>query len=181
MEDKELISRAKKDPQIFGQIYDKYYPRIFGYILNRTGNLQLAQDITSETFFKALKKLWQFRWQNVPFSSWLYRIAGNEIVNHYRKNKHRTVPIEEVAEPAADSDLARELMEAEKAIERHRDFIIIRNKIGTLSFKYQEVIILRFFEKKKIKEISEILKKREGTVKSLLSRGLEKLREKEGG
>lgn len=179
MVDKELVNRAKKDPQAFGQIYDQYYPQIFGYILKRTANLEAAKDITSETFFKALKKLWQFRWQNVPFSSWLYRIAGNEIINHYRKNSRQSVPLEEVAEPADRTNLSEETMEAEKELQRHQDFLIIQKKIITLSVKYQEVITLRFLEKKKIKEICEILGKKEGTIKSLLSRGLEKLRMEE--
>jgi len=176
MVDKELVARAKKDPQAFGQIYDQYYSQIFGYILKRTANLEAAKDITSETFFKALKKLWQFRWQNVPFSSWLYRIAGNEIVNYYRKNGRQTVALDEIAEPPGACDLSEEMIEAEDELQRHQDFLAIQKKITTLSVKYQEVITLRFLEKKKIKDICQILKKKEGTVKSLLSRGLEKLR-----
>lgn len=177
MVDKELVSRAKKDPQAFGQIYDQYYPQIFGYILKRTGNLEAAKDITSETFFKALKKLWQFRWLNVPFSSWLYRIAGNEIINHFRKNGRQTVPLDDIAEPPGSCDLSEEMMAAEEELQRHKDFLAIQKKITALSVKYQEVITLRFLEKKKIKEIGEILGKKEGTVKSLLNRGLAKLRE----
>ena len=56
--EKELIREAKKNPEIFGKIYDQYYSQIFGYIFKRVANLEIAQDITSETFFKALKKLW---------------------------------------------------------------------------------------------------------------------------
>jgi len=60
-EEKELIKRAKQDPEVFAELYDQYYSKIFGYVLKRTANLEIAQDIVSETFFKALKKLWQFR------------------------------------------------------------------------------------------------------------------------
>ena len=55
-EEKELIKQAQKDPEVFAKLYDEYYPKIFGYILKRVANFEIAQDITSETFFKALKK-----------------------------------------------------------------------------------------------------------------------------
>ena len=77
--EKELIKKAQKDPEAFTQLYDEYYSQIFGYVLKRVADLMIAQDITSETFFKTLKKLWQFRWKNIPFSAWLYRITNNEI------------------------------------------------------------------------------------------------------
>jgi RNA polymerase sigma-70 factor (ECF subfamily) len=54
-EEKELVRQAQKDPDAFAELYDQYYPKIFGYVLRRTGNLEAAQDITSETFFKALR------------------------------------------------------------------------------------------------------------------------------
>lgn len=176
MEEKDLVNQAKNDPQAFAALYDQYYPQIFGYILKRTANLETTKDITSETFFKALKKLWQFRWQNVPFSSWLYRIAGNEIINYYRKNGRQAVALEEIAEPADANDLSEEIMAAEEELQRHQDFLVVQKKIVTLAVKYQEVVTLRFLERKKIKEISKILGKKEGTVKSLLSRALEKLK-----
>ncbi|MBU2575818.1 hypothetical protein KKF64_01905 [Patescibacteria group bacterium] len=84
-EEKQLIKRAKKDPQAFGAIFEEYYEPIFGYVLKRTGHVHSAQDIVSETFFKALDRLWQFKWQNVSISSWLYRIATNEVNQYYRK------------------------------------------------------------------------------------------------
>ena len=70
--EKDLIRQAQKDPGAFAELYDHYYPKIFGYVLRRTVHLEAAQDITAETFFKALRKLWQFRWRNISFSSWLY-------------------------------------------------------------------------------------------------------------
>lgn len=176
-EEKELIKKAKKDPEIFSQLYEQYYPQIFGYILKRVANLEVAQDITSETFFKALKKLWQFRWRNISFSAWLYRIANNEIANYYRKNKHKPVSLEEIPEPLAVHNPETEILEAEKELKKHQDFLMLQKEILKLPIKYQEVITLRFFEKKKINEIAEILGKKEGTIKSLLHRGLKKLKE----
>jgi len=176
-EEKELVKKAKKDPEAFGKLYNKYYSQVFGYILKRVANLDIAQDICSETFLKALKNLWKFRWKNISFSFWLYRIANNEIANFFRKGKHKLVSLEKIAEPIDGRNPEIELIEAENRLKMHQDFLKIQEKISELEIKYQEVITLRFFEKKKIKEIAEILGKREGTIKSLLHRGLERLKD----
>ena len=178
-QERELIERAKNDTEAFGELYDRYYSQIFGYVLRRTANIEIAQDVTSEVFFKTLKNLGRFRWRHVPFSSWLYRIAAHEIANYFRENKHRQLCLEEVSSSISISDPSAEteLIEAEAALKRHEDFLILHESISKLSVKYQEVITLRFFENKQVREIGEVLGKREGTVKSLLHRGLEKLRE----
>jgi RNA polymerase sigma-70 factor (ECF subfamily) len=181
-EEKELVRQAQKAPDAFAKLYDQYYPKIFGYILRRTANLEAAQDITSETFFKALRKLWQFRWRNISFSSWLYKIATNEINQYFRKAEYKkSISLEELQEqgfePISPNDPESKLIEAQEKLKQHQDFLEIQVKIVRLPAKYQEVIALRFFEQKQIKEISEILGKKEGTVKSLLHRAVEKLRE----
>jgi RNA polymerase sigma-70 factor (ECF subfamily) len=181
-EERELVRQAQKAPEAFARLYDHYYPRIFGYVLRRSANLEAAQDITSETFLKALGKLWQFRWRNVSFSSWLYRIATNEVNQYFRKVEYRkSVSLEELQaqgfEPVSPHDPESELMEAQEELKQHQDFLEIQARIVELPAKYQEVITLRFFEKKQIKEIADILGKREGTIKSLLHRAVEKLRE----
>src|SRR4030065_2452796 len=181
-EEKELVTQAQKDPDAFAQLYDQYYPRIFGYVLRRSANLEAAQDITSETFLKALRKLWQFQWRSVSFSSWLYKIATNEVNQYYRKAEYRkSVSLEELQEQGFEllspHDPENELIEAQEKLKQHLDFLEIQERIVRLPAKYQEVIALRFFEKRQIKEIAEILGKREGTIKSLLHRAVEKLRE----
>lgn len=181
-QEKELVKRAQKDPEVFAELYDEYYSQIFGYVLKRVGNLVIAQDITSETFFRALKKLWQFRWRNISFSAWLYRIANNETANYFRKNKHYSISLDRLAEigtfePIALHNPEEELLAAQEELKKHEDFLRIQEKISELPLRYQEVIALRFFQSKKIQEIAEILGRREGTVKSLLHRGLQRLRE----
>ncbi len=181
-EEKKLVRQARKSPDAFAQLYDQYYPKIFGYVLRRSANIEAAQDITSETFLKALAKLWQFRWRSVSFSSWLYKIATNETNQYFRRAEYKkSISLEELQEhgfelPAAH-DPESELIEAEEELKQHQDFLEIQAKIAQLPAKYQEVIALRFFEKKQIKEIAEILGKREGTIKSLLHRAVERLRE----
>jgi RNA polymerase sigma-70 factor (ECF subfamily) len=181
-EEKELVRQAQKAPDAFAKLYDQYYPKIFGYVLRRTANLEAAQDITAEAFFNALRKLWQFRWRSISFSSWLYKIATNEINQYFRKAEYKkSISLEELQEqgfePISTNDPESELIEAQEKLEQHQDFLEIQVKIVRLPAKYQEVIALRFFEQKQIKEISEILGKKEGTVKSLLHRAVEKLKE----
>lgn len=179
MEEAKLIEAARKDPDAFGILFDKYYKPILNYTLRRVADVAVAQDLTSETFVKAYTKLWQFRFRGVGFSAWLYRIATNEIRMYYRGK--RPLSLDQLMESTGfdlrdELNLTEELMNAETHVERHQEFLKVQRVLQTLPLHYQEVIALRFFEEKSLKEIAEILGKREGTVKSLLSRGLEKLR-----
>jgi RNA polymerase sigma-70 factor (ECF subfamily) len=173
-EEKELVRQARKSPDAFAQLYDQYYPKIFGYVMRRTANLEVAQDITLETFLKALGKLWQFQWRSVSFSSWLYKIATNETNQYFRKAEYRkSLSLEELQEQGFEltstSDPERELIEAQEKLKQHQDFLEVQEKIVRLPVKYQEVITLRFFEKKQINEIAEILGKEKGRDDKILA------------
>ena len=170
--EKILVARAKLEPEAFGELYEEYYSRIFGYVLRRTANLQLAQDITSEVFFKALKGINNFYWRGISFSSWLYRIASNEITNSYRRNVNDHKYQQEVR----TSPLSQDYISAELELRKNEEYQTLWEGISRLPPKYQEVITLKYFEDKELKEIAEILRKPEGTVKYLLHRGIEKLR-----
>jgi len=179
--EKELIELAKQSPEAFGKIYDHNYSIILNYVLRRTGNSEIARDITGETFVKAFENIKNFKWQGVSFTAWLYRIAGNEIVNYFRKKTYTAVSLEFLQETQgfeteSKTDLESELIEAEQELKRHEEFLFYRQKISELPIKYQEAIALKYFEGKNNKQISEILGKPENTIKSLLHRGLEKLR-----
>lgn len=175
-----LVRRAQNDSAAFGELFDMYYPQILGYVARRTADVALAEDITSEVFIKALHGLSRFTWQGVPVSAWLYKIATNELRMYYRQKRHVSSleELEEVAgfELADEKDFVEEIAEAQTAIERHKTFLRAQAHIARLPLKYQEVLMLRFAEQKKVQEISQIVGKREGTVKSLLSRGLALLR-----
>jgi RNA polymerase sigma-70 factor (ECF subfamily) len=177
--EEELVKRAQHNRQAFGELYEIYYQRIFNFAVKRTADIQLSLDITSVTFLKALGQIKKYRWRDVPFGAWLYRIAGNEINDHYRRGGgKRIASIEEIAELADTGDYADEINHAEEELSRQEEFLMLHKKIAELPEMYQEVITLKFFEKKKIKEMVEILGKKEGTIKSLIHRGLEKLKEK---
>lgn len=182
-QEKYLIEKAKKDPEAMGKIFDRYYESILNYVLKRTGQIQIAQDITSQVFFLVVKKLWQFKWKGIPFSAWLYRIANNEIALFFRKNKYKPVSLDLILEqenwePADDQDLERETKEIEEILEEHKDFLVIQKELLNIPIKYQEVITLRYLDEKKMGEIAEILGKKENTVKSLLKRGISLLQQK---
>lgn len=180
-EEQLLVEKAKTDKVAFVRLYDQYYPQIFGYVFRRTLDLDLAKDITSETFLKAYSKIGRFQWKGIPFSSWLFRIAANEMNMADRKRKYRPLSLDLLREKAAfepedPQSLDREKSEVERQLGQSKDFLLIHQKLILLSVKYREVISLRFFEEKSIKQIAEILNKKEGTVKSLLSRGLDQLK-----
>lgn len=161
-QEKDLVERAGQSPEAFGELYDMYYDRIFGYTLRRCADIEMAKDITSAVFLKALKNIGKFRWRGVPFSHWLYRIANREIIDHHNSIKRET-DYDSIADSGNEN--------------RHYDeYLDLHRYISRLSRQHQEVISLRYFEDLSIAEIARILKKPEGTVKSALSRGIDRLR-----
>ena len=174
-----LIKEAQTHPEHFGRIFDEFYPRILKYCVKRTGDMVVSEDITSEVFIKAFKNIQKFQWRNITFSAWLYRIALNEISSHFRKKQ--TISLDAILEeegfdpPDNAASIYEEIIQAENELQRHQDFLKIQKELQSLPLLYQEVLSLRYFEEKKVSEIAEILGKKEGTVKSLLSRGFDKL------
>ena len=180
-DERSIVERAKKDPEVFGILFERHYPAIFGYVLRRVEDWNASKDITSEVFLKAFKCLWRYRWQGIPFSSWLYRIATNEVGMYFRKRRRPVLSLDQLMEeigfePIDPQTLDAERLEAERKLQEYDDFLAIRSKMLALPIKYQDVIMLRYFERKSVKEIAEILNKKEGTVKSLLSRGIRRLK-----
>ena len=99
-----LVARAKEGDEIaISQLYRQYAPGIYGYIASRVGDSETAQDLTSEVFLGALEGLPKFEYRGIPFSAWVYRIAHDRIVDHYRRQGRRpTVPLEDEFLPAQD-------------------------------------------------------------------------------
>ena len=184
LSDRELLSRSGSDPEAFGVLFERHFDKIFGYIFRRVGSWDAARDLTSEVFLKALRTRWRFRWTGAPVSAWLYAIATNEIRMYLRSGRRAPVSLDALISEAGirTSDAlvsaAREQQaEAELRLEQSQEFERTRIAMLKLPIKYQEVIALRFFEERSIAEIAVVLGKREGTVKSLLSRGLSLLRD----
>src|SRR5579859_997995 len=174
--DKELLERIHADPKQFGVLFDHFYQPIFGYVYRRVVDYDLARDIAAETFLKAFLKIHSFQWKGISISSWLYRIATNELNQFFRKKKYSPEQLGSAVsgELILSDNSSREELEEELA--RHEEFLRVQQQLQILDVKYQEVISLRFFEGKNNKQIAEILDKPEGTIKSLLSRAIEKLK-----
>lgn len=177
----ELLNKIRTDPAEFSELFRIYHAPIFGYIFRRTGDFEEAADITADTFLKAFQHIRQFTYRGIAVKVWLYRIASNEINLFYRQRKKHNAIFDKVDIFNRDLfiqfiDQDKQEMEAE--LKKHEQFTSILKALKSLPPKYQEVIALRYFEGKENKEIAEILDLNEGTLKSLLSRGLEKLRKK---
>ena len=177
-QERQWIKASQKDPAAFQNLFDKYYNQIFNYILRRMCNVGLAQDITANTFYKALTNIKKYKWRGFLFSSWLYRIAINEINLYHRKNRRMvslTMEQENSLKEPVMTDSA--LLKAEEIIAKNKQFQRLHTEISKLKSKYQNVITLHYFENKTIREIASILNLPENTVKTHLRRGLIKLKE----
>jgi RNA polymerase sigma-70 factor, ECF subfamily len=164
------------------KLYDDYESKIFHYVLHRTGDVEAARDITAEVFFKAHENRWRFQFTVAPISAWLFRIAGNEVSSFHRRKRYRPFCLEteltrsEMVPFSLRGDLRDEILNAQERVSRNAAFFRVLAELLKLPDKYQEVIVLHYLEEKTVPEIAEILGKRQGTVKSLISRGIRKLR-----
>jgi RNA polymerase sigma-70 factor, ECF subfamily len=181
MDELELLNKIKNNPADFAELFKQYYKPIFGYIFRRTGNFDETADIASETFLKAFKKIKNFSYRGISVKVWLYRIATNELNLYYRNVKKNRSLFEKIHiddQNSFNSFLHSDREELEHELQKHEQFLFVMNALKKLPLKYQTVLSLRYFEGKDNQEIIEILGIKEGTLKSLLSRGLNKLREK---
>ena len=178
--EQELLNKIKQDPQHFSELFNLYYKPIFGYILRRTINCDESADIAAETFLKAYKHINKFSYRGISVKVWLYRIATNEINLYFRYKKKNESIFTRI--DFENKELLRGLLnddrkEIEAELHKHEQFLLMASILKMLHQKYQDVISLKYFEGKGNKEISEILNIKEGTIKSLISRGIKKLRD----
>jgi RNA polymerase sigma-70 factor (ECF subfamily) len=171
----QLAERARTDPGTFGRLYDRYYSRILNYAYRSALEVGLAEELTSNTFFHALRAIGTFR-NTASFEAWLYRIARNEIRQHWRRSKraeHRVGWQRDVARIYFDS---RQGESPEEIEEKMAGFLRVREALLGLREKYRCVLELRYFEGLSYERIAEVLGKKAGTVKSLVHRGLAMMR-----
>jgi RNA polymerase sigma-70 factor, ECF subfamily len=176
----ELLNKIKSNPEAFSELFKLYYKPIFGYIFRRTGDFDETADIASETFSKAFTNIKNFYYRGISIKIWLYRIATNEVNLFYRYRKKRNLLFERI--DFENKELFKDHFhwdkkELQTELEKHEQFRIILEALKKMPDRYQTVISLRYFEGMNNKEICEILNLKEGTLKSLLSRGLKKLKE----
>lgn len=162
------IKRAKKDLKHFNVLYDRYYVRIFQYIYQRVQTESQAADITSETFIKAMENLPKYKIMGVPFASWLFRIARNEVYfQHKKDSKTRQVNYSS----DAINDIAEEIDE-----ETLNKTAILVKAIEQLNDDETELIEMKYFEKRSYEEIGNILKMTSNNAKVKTFRVVQKLK-----
>jgi len=160
-EEESLVRRAQKqDQQAFAQLYEEHFDKIYRYVALRIGDRAEAEDITQQVFLKALRSISSFRWKNIPFSAWLFRIAHNQMVDYLRKKtKQPTVPMDEstVSFGSDPQVLAEQSLDIERLISATR----------RLTEAQREVISLRFASELPVAQVAKIMGKSEGAVKAL--------------
>src|SRR4051794_21168645 len=167
---RKLVERAQQgDRAALEELYLIHFDRIYSYLHVSVGNRHDAEDLTTQTFMKMLEAIKRFRWQSAPFSAWLFRIAHNLAMDHFRANK-RWQPEEEVPEPDPGEGSAAE-EEALESIGRQSMLELIEN----LSNEQQQVLTLKFVFNFSNADAATILDKTEGAIKSLQHRALASL------
>jgi RNA polymerase sigma-70 factor (ECF subfamily) len=151
-------------------LYDWYMPRVYRYALARVGNIAEAEDLTEEVFLKVLGAICDFRWRDVPFSSWLFRIAHNHVATHYRRTAQRGGPSAELTEEMVDWRQGPAAAVEEKIT--HEE---VRRATQLLPDAQREVIELRFAVGLSIAETAKALGKNEGNIKALQHKAVARL------
>jgi len=163
--EEQLIARAKDDPEGFGELYDHYFPQIYRYVASRVHSSELAEDITSEVFFKALRAMARYRPSGHPFSAWLYQIAINTITDHYRSRKRTENSLESGPERASGDVAVDEQVAQQMGIDQ------IWRAIDALPEQQQTAMTLKYAQDLPLAQIGEIMGKSEGAIKLLIYRG----------
>ena len=162
-----LVERGKQgNREALEELYLIHFDRIYSYLHMSVGNRHDAEDLTTQTFLKMLEAIGRFRWQSAPFSAWLFRIAHNLAMDHFRATR-RWQSEEDVPEPP-DSEEASAEDEAMQSIGRQSMLELIEN----LSHDQQQVLTLKFVFNFPNAEVATILGKTEGAIKSLQHRAL---------
>jgi RNA polymerase sigma-70 factor (ECF subfamily) len=161
-DEESLVRRAQQnDTEAFARLYEAYFDKIYRYIAMRIRNETEAEDMTQQVFMKVLQSISSYKYKGVPFSSWIYRIAHNQVVDFLRQqNKKATVDIEGLPIPDTAED-------PQHIIEREIDIEGLKMATQKLTEAQQEVISLRFAGELSIAECANIMGKSEGAIKAL--------------
>lgn len=167
-----LIKDAVKGgASAFGQLYDLYQPRIYRFILIKVGQREEAEDLTHQVFLNAWQSMKSYKSRGFPFSSWLYRIARNKVIDFYR-TKRESTSIDQV-DPEIFLAPAVQQFSFDKDIEVQG----LMQAIQGLEPNYQDVVVMRFVEDMSVAEVAAALKKSQGSVKVIQHRAIKKLKE----
>lgn len=169
LEEEKNIKKARRgSAEAFGALYDNYLPKIYRFVLLKTSQKEIAEDLTQQVFLKAWQNVSSYEHKGFPFSSWLYQIARNAVIDHYRTKKTHA-GLETAEEIAEETNFSADL-------EKKINLEIIQKKIKDLSPDYQDVLIMRFVEEMSHREIAQSMGKSEGAIKVIQHRALNQLK-----
>ncbi|HHY58857.1 MAG TPA: sigma-70 family RNA polymerase sigma factor [Chloroflexi bacterium] len=166
-----LAAAMQYDEAALGELYDRYEAKIYAYIYRRTGDEALAEDFTAQVFLRMLESIRDQKAWHSSFSGWLYRIAHNLVIDHYRrKGRQGTVDIDEAAPTASEEH------DPEVTVAQTLDAERLRAAIRRLTDEQAEVVSLRFLEGYSISEVATMMNRTEGAIKALQYRAVATLR-----
>ena len=168
--ERQLVLQAQDgNSEAFGQLYDAYMERIYRFVYFRVEDQQTAEDITSQVFLKAWSNLDRFSFNRTPYLAWLYTIAHNAVIDHYRTRKVTTA-LDDVQLSQPDHSEA-----VENDIDLTAEMQSVKTALQALTDDQQKVLTLKFIEGMSNNEIAHQLGKREGAIRALQMRGLQAL------
>ncbi|GAA2504882.1 hypothetical protein Ahu01nite_041380 [Winogradskya humida] len=170
-----LVERAQGgDSAAFGLIYDRYVDTVFRFVYFRVGNRQLAEDLTSDTFLRALKRIGSFTWQGRDLGAWLVTIARNLVADHFKSGRYR---LEVTTGDVLDADREDRGPEGspEAAVVDHITNVALLTAVKQLNPEQQECIVLRFLQGFSVAETAQTMGKNEGAIKALQYRAVRAL------
>ena len=170
-----LVERAQAgDSAAFGLIYDRYVDTVFRFVYFRVGNRQLAEDLTSDTFLRALKRIGSFTWQGRDLGAWLVTIARNLVADHFKSGRYR---LEVTTGDVLDADREDRGPEGspESAVVDHITNVALLTAVKQLNPEQQECIVLRFLQGFSVAETAQTMGKNEGAIKALQYRAVRAL------
>lgn len=167
VDEQRLLKRARRgDAEAFAALYRANVQAIFRYIFYRVSHAPLAEDLTGDVFIRALKGISTYQDQGKPFVAWLYRIAHDRVVDHYRQQKRQPeTPLGDDVQLPVSSNM-------DAGVLRRQAARALREAIAELTTDQQQVIILRFIEGKRLEMVAQVMGKNANAIKQLQHRAL---------
>jgi RNA polymerase sigma-70 factor (ECF subfamily) len=171
-DEQNLVEQARAgDPGAFGLLYDQYVQKIYSYIVVRVGDPDVAQDLTADVFLKALESLDRFQWRGHPFSSWLFSIAHNQVVDHLRRQgRRKQLPLLEEVLQITNGLEPFHVVEKQLS---HKQLLVAIEQLTDIQ---REIIALRFAAELSIAQVARVLSISEEAVKARQHSALNALR-----
>jgi RNA polymerase sigma-70 factor (ECF subfamily) len=169
-----IVGRAQDgDGEAFGELYDRYVGLVFRYVYYRVGDRSLAEDFTSETFLRALRRIATYTWQGRDFGAWLVTIARNLMADHFKSSRFR---LEVTTDDLADADRREEGPERSVVSSMMNEDLLAAVK--ELGAEQQECIVLRFLQGLSVAETAQVMGKNDGAIKAMQYRAIRTLARK---